>query len=455
MPDLGPPPPAPAPLGGSDRHLALDAVRGLAVLGILLMNLTAWGLHIAAYDDPSVAGGASGANLASWLFNHLLVDGKMRALFSMLFGASALLLVSRIEAAGAAAADLYYRRLLWLMLFGIAHAYLLWAGDILYVYALCGLILYPFRVLRPRALLAVAAAFALLSTGANVGRWYELQELQREATEAAALAARGAPLDDEQREALRDWEEQRRFFAPSAEQLAKDRAAWGGDFASVFAVRAAAVAGFLHSMPFYGPFNWDVWAMMFLGMALLKLGVLTGERSHGFYLKLAAAGYGLGLAANSASAFGLIAIEWDPLRRAPYAATYELGRIAIALAHAAIVILLCRRGALPALTGSLAAVGRMAFSNYVLQSLVCSTLFYGYGFGLYGELERYELLYVFAAVTAVQLAFSRWWLAHYRFGPLEWAWRSLTYWRRQPLRRAITRFPARPDSAGAGDPRAP
>src|SRR5215475_8930079 len=144
---------ASAPVAQSERITSLDTLRGFALLGILLMNIVAMSMYGAAYDDPTVTGGSTGANLWVWAVLHVLAEGKMRCLFSMVFGAGVVLLTSRIERNGASAADIYYRRTLWLMLFGVVHAYLLWVGDILYPYALCALALYPFRKMSAKALL--------------------------------------------------------------------------------------------------------------------------------------------------------------------------------------------------------------------------------------------------------------------------------------------------------------
>ncbi len=162
--------------------------------------------------------------------------------------------------------------------------------------------------------------------------------------------------------------------------------------------------------------------------------MIGGTRSSTFYLRLSAAAYAIGIAVNSFSAWNCIRTQWDPVQRGYFSTTYDLGRLAVALGHMSLIILLVRIGSLPWLTSSLAAVGQTAFSNYVLQSVICSTVFYGYGFGLYGKLQRYELLYVVVPIWVLQLAVSPIWLRHFRFGPLEWCWRSLTYWKRQPFR---------------------
>ena len=160
-----------APVSASERITAIDTLRGFALLGILLMNITAMGMPMASYDNPSVSGGDTGWNLGVWSIMHVLAEGKMRCLFSLVFGASVILLTSRLDKRGNGA-DIYYRRNLWLAVFGIVHAYLLWLGDILYPYALCALVLYPFRKLRPKRLLAIGGVLLVLTSLSYIGKGF-------------------------------------------------------------------------------------------------------------------------------------------------------------------------------------------------------------------------------------------------------------------------------------------
>src|SRR5581483_8323162 len=139
----------------SDRYISIDAVRGFAVLGILLMNIVGMGLPAFAYIDPTYAGGATGADFWTWAVNNVLTDGKMRALFTMLFGASTVLIAERAEGDRMGPTQTHYRRMLWLFVFGMLHAYFLWWGDILVTYAIAGLFIFPFRKLSPRLLVGV------------------------------------------------------------------------------------------------------------------------------------------------------------------------------------------------------------------------------------------------------------------------------------------------------------
>jgi uncharacterized protein len=425
--------PAAAPIDRGSRISALDSLRGFALLGILLMNIIAMSMYGGAYDDPTVTGGSTGANLWIWAVMHVLAEGKMRCLFSLVFGASVLLLTSRLEATGRSSADIYYRRTFWLMLFGVVHAYLLWMGDILYPYALCALLLYPFRNRPAKFLMIIGAIVLVLMSGAYIGLGFKTRDTIEKGRAAVQASDKGAKLTAAQTEAKADYERWRKFNRPTAEELKKDAEEWRGSPLSVIGARAKVVINF-HGKPYYSPINWDIWSMMFIGMALLKMGVLTGARSLKTYVVMAVIGYAIGIPLNSYTAWVIIRSNFDPAIHSFANSTYDVGRLSIALGHLGVIMAFCKAGWLAALMRPLGAIGQMAFSNYVFQSIVTAFLFTGYGFKLYGKLERYQVYYVVAAIWAVQLIVSPVWIKHFQYGPLEWCWRSLTYWKRQPMR---------------------
>jgi len=426
------------PVSGAERISALDTLRGFALLGILLMNIVGMGMFPGAYDDPTAAGGSTGANLWVWAVLHVLAEGKMRCLFSMVFGASVILLTSRLERTEAGrtiSGDIYYRRTLWLMLFGIIHAYLLWYGDILYLYALCGLALFPFRKMAPRALLTIGIVIGLMDSALYIAGGYYYREILTNGQAAVAASQAGQKLTDKQDSDKRDYENWRKENRPTSEEIQTNSEKWRGNFLSVVSARAKLVTPG-HNSAYYSPLSgtWDVWSMMFIGMALFKMGVFSAERSARFYAILVLICYGLGIPLNSWSAWMIIRSHFDPVVHMYWNSTYDLGRLTIALGHMGVIMLLCRAGVLHWLTSSLGAVGQMAFSNYIMHSVITAFFFTGYGLKMYGKLERYELYYVVAAIWVFQLVVSPIWLRHFRFGPLEWGWRSLTYWKRQPMR---------------------
>lgn len=423
------------PVRAEERISSLDVIRGFALLGILLMNIVGFGLP-SAYDDPTNAGGATGANLWVWIVMHILAEGKMRCLFSMVFGAGIILLTSRAEGRGegASGADIYYRRNLWLGAFGFVHAYLLWQGEILYPYALCALALYAFRRMTPKGLIAIVAAMIVISAGTVLFLGKETQKKIAEGKAAEAAKNTGAKLTVDQEGALRKWEDLRKELKPAPAEQEKTIRRWRGNAWEVIQVRAEHVWHW-HSLAYYHYYNLDVLSMMLLGMALFKLGIFSGERSMRFYALMAGVGYLIGLSVNSYSAYRRVAADFDIVVSAYSAVTYDIGRLSIALAHVGVLLVLVKAGVFPWLTRSLGAVGQLAFSNYVTHSVVCAFFFTGYGLRMYGRLERHQLYYVVGAIWVVQMIVSPIWLRHFHFGPAEWAWRSLTYWKKQPMRK--------------------
>jgi uncharacterized protein len=255
-------------------------------------------------------------------------------------------------------------------------------------------------------------------------------------TGKAAVAAEkgGARLTDEQKEAKEKWETLSKSAKPSAAEVEKANKRWRGSLWDVLKVRAEAVYHW-HALPYFHYSNLDLFSMMFIGMGLFKLGVFSGKRSVGFYAAMALAGYAIGISFNAYTAFVRVKSSFDLVVNAYSGITYDIGRLSIALAHVAAMMLLYKAGKLTWLLNRLAAVGQMALTNYLTHSVVCSTIFCGYGFAMYGRLERYQLYYVVAGIWIFQMIVSPIWLRHFHFGPAEWAWRSLTYWKKQPMRR--------------------
>jgi uncharacterized protein len=424
-----------APARADERISGLDAIRGFALLGILLLNICAFGLPSAAYVNPAPAGGATGANLLVWAVLTVLADGKMRAIFSLTFGAGVFLLVDRLsrKGAGADVADIHYRRMMWLMLFGMIHAYLIWWGDILFFYATLGLILYPLRKLSARALLTISGIMILGLTAGPIAYRHHLREEHREYVQILADQSAGKKLTTEQQDTKKDWEEVVKNFTPSAQDLKTETDAHLGGYMDLLRYRAKVVYQ-SHSSPMYVPFPWfDMLDMMLIGIAMMKTGVLVGKRSTRFYVWMALISFAIGIPANCWSVWWTIRDKFSLDSLIFSYTAYELGRFT-AFGYIASLVLIIKAGVLRGVTQTLASVGQMAFSNYILTSLICTAIFEGYGAGLFGKLQRFELYAVVLFVWLIILFISPIWLRHFRFGPLEWVWRSLTYWKRQPFR---------------------
>jgi uncharacterized protein len=422
------------PVRSADRFETIDTLRGFALLGILLMNIPSFGLVSYAYSNPNYGGGNDLLNRWTLTLVYLFGEGKMRAIFSMMFGASALLLIGRGEAKGGGieVADVYYRRTLWLLLFGMIHGYLIWWGDILFPYAMMGLILFPLRKLSARTLIVVAALQLAVLTASFTADAFDTKEELAKYEQVKNIDA--AKLTKEQKEQKEKGEKKLKELKPKPERIQEELDNYRGHYFKNMKERAAETWNF-HRFPIYFPFLWDILSFMFLGMALLKTGVLTGDWSDRFYIQMAWIGGALGLVINGSAMWLQWRHDFDSIQGMFDGLTYEAGRAPMALCYVSLLILLCKRGAARWLTSRLAAVGQMAFSNYISHSLICSTLFYGgYGFGLIGRLQRWQLYAIVLAIWIFNLTWSPWWLKRYYFGPLEWCWRSLTYWKRQPFR---------------------
>jgi uncharacterized protein len=428
-------PKAAGPVLGDNRIVSLDMLRGVAILGILVMNVYAFAMPFIAYANPLIMGGTEPHNLGTWFVTHIFFDQKFLSIFAMLFGAGMLLMTERADARGARPARIYYRRQFWLLIIGVLHGYLIWFGDILFSYAAVGMLIYLFRKRSPKTLIVIACLLLPVGLVFNYGMAVSTEQTIADVTEIQESQDAGEALDAEQEKLLEDWEAMRPFMFPGDEDLQKDLVAYRGNYPDIVQHRAPVVFMMqFFATVFFGVFR--IAPLMLIGAALMKLGVLNGERSSGFYRKLMLAGYLFGLPMTIFSALDLHAHAFDTLYlfRVGGIANY-VGSLVVAFGHIGLVMLILKTGVLPRLMNRFAAVGRMALSNYLMHSVILTTVFYGYGLGIYGTVPRFWQMGFVIAVIALQLVLSSWWLIRYRFGPVEWLWRSLTYWNRQPMRR--------------------
>ena len=407
-PDVAAPSPrAPGPVAAGDRIVALDVLRGVAVLGILLVNIRAFAMVSAAYGNPAANDGLEGAGPWVWAVVHLLADTKFISIFSVLFGAGMALMADRAAQRRASGAGVHYRRQLWLLVFGLAHAHLIWFGDILVAYALCGCLLYPLRNLRPRAALVLGACW----TAVVVPTWLAV----------AASARYWSPEERAEMEA--DW-------SPSAEAMNAEIAAFRGGWLEQMPFRVEGALE-LETTVFLVYFLWRAGGLMLVGMGLYRLGVLSAARSASFYRRMALLGLAVGLPTVAAG----MAYNWSggfAWERSMFQGTLfnYVGSVGVFLAYVGLVMLAVKAGRLLRFQRRLAATGRMALTNYIAQSVLCTFVFYGHGLGLFERVGPLGQMGVVMAVWAAQLAWSPWWLRRFRFGPLEWLWRTLVYMKR-------------------------
>jgi uncharacterized protein len=405
-----------APIQVSDRYESIDLLRGFALLGILILNIQSFAMPFAAYFNPTALGDRGQLDFALWTVNQLLFDQKFMTIFSLLFGAGILIMTSRAEERSGRSAALHYRRMFWLLVFGLMHAYLIWYGDILVPYAVCGFVVYLFRRRAPLTLficgvLSLSVAWLFMFLGGTF-----MPQAPPEA----------------QQEILNFW-------SPSRQAIDEEIAAFQGGWLAQMPKRAEFAIG-MHTFEMW---IWAVWragGLMLIGMALLKWGVITGERPASFYARMSAAGFVLGLPLIAYGVMQMQAHQWEALYSFFMGGQYNYwGSVMVSSGWIGLMLLLWKRDALGGLKARLVAVGRTAFSCYIGTSLICTFIFYGHGLGLFGRVGRPGQWLVTVLVWIVMLIAAPWWLERYRFGPLEWLWRTLTYGERQPMRRADQR----------------
>ncbi len=431
-----------APARPSERILSIDVIRGFALLGILLMNIQLFAFPHEGYADPHVAGGNDPVNRLFLMGMFIFGEGKMRALFSMVFGASAMIFLERTQnlGAGIRGADLYFCRMLWLMMFGTIHAYAIWWGDILYTFALFGLVLFVFRCMSSRGLILTAFILSLILFSGYVVRSKEAWSAIQIKTESLILERNQQPLSDLQRQESESAERIYVRYQVSEENIRRQVDAYQGNYGENLRMRMKQ-AWEAQRSTLYFPQGWDMFAMMLVGMALYRSGILSGDRSKAFYVKHAAIWGITGLSINMFAMKMFHDLDFQPIAAIVIRPAVDAGRITMMLGYASFLILLVKSNHALWVTARLADVGRMAFSNYIVQSLVCSVIFYGgYGLGLFNQLERWQMVPIVIGIWVVNLVWSSLWLRFFQFGPLEWLLRSLTYWRKQPMR-SIGTFP--------------
>ncbi len=427
-----------APVSQEERIVLLDSLRGIAILGILLMNIPGFALPDPVYHDPSVLNEWGTINFQAWYFIEWFMEGSQRALFSMLFGAGIILFISRQEKKndGLWPADYFFRRQLWLLVFGLFNAFvLLWFWDILFHYACIGMIAFAFRRMTPKALIIAAIVCLVLQTARENVDAYRDRKMIAKGEMVAKMDTTSIKLNDQQKEDLGEMTsfKEKTTEKEKLKETNKNLAIVRGNYSRFYDYQSARS---LRGEFFYTYFGiWDILLFMFLGMAFFKSGILTGLASIKVYWVLFIGGLGIGLLLSYFRLQPYIDYKFNEFdyKKNVVFEFYEISRAFRAIGIFGLIMLLYKSGWFKWFFALLRPVGQMAFTNYLMQSLLVGLFFYGVGFGMYGKLSRFEMYYVVGATWLLQIIWSHIWLRFFRFGPLEWCWRSLTYWKRQPF----------------------
>jgi len=413
-----------APVDEASRVAPLDVLRGVAVLGILYMNIQSYSMAEPAYGNPTAYGDLTGANFVIWLAGHLFFRGKFIAIFSMLYGAGIVLLWERLRAGRRPARRIHFMRSIALLAFGLAHAYLLWYGDILVHYAVAGMLIYPLRRLPVRWLVALGLVFLSVEIGIHLYRHRDWRPPEG--------------LED----AYPRW-----FQEYESRDIRAEQRVFRGDWTQQWS-RRADYSMRMHTWGFVFMTFWWTGGFMLLGMALYKSGFFAAWLDPRWYLAWMLAAISIGLPITAYEVWHNFELGWySPFVENFGSLGVDVGSIVMSIGIAAAVMLWCQMRLISgrvtprtdraffglSLYDRLAATGRMAFTNYLTQTLICTTIFYGHGLGLFGYVERTGQFFIVVCIWILQLVWSPMWLRAFRFGPFEWLWRSLTYFRPQPL----------------------
>ena len=385
----------------TNRIHSLDLLRGFAVLGILIMNITSFSQVNIAYMNPMIGAGLEGYNQYFHAFNYIFADTRFMSIFSILFGAGVVLFTNNAEAKGKKVGALHYKRMFWLLLFGFLHAYFIWEGDILVAYAICGCLIYLLRKKTVRVLLIISIILFIVPLTFNLMTYYGMTAEELESTFA--------------------------FFYPSSEEITTEVQIMQGSFLEQMPIRLENAIEF-QTLVFMIETFWRTTSLMLLGMILYRKGILSANKSISYYSKMILIGFGIGLIISLIGLNQSYDSGWSGAYVMSIGANYKLiSGVFIAIGYIGFVMWCFKKGVFKKLQNRLQSAGRMAFTNYIGMSVICSLIFNGHGLALYGTFDRLQQFLVVVFIWVLILIVSPLILRKYRYGPLEWLWRKLTY----------------------------
>jgi uncharacterized protein len=401
------------PVEKTNRIQSIDLLRGIAILGILIMNIQSFAMPSAAYNNPLAFGDLTGLNKMTWILSHLFADQKFMSIFSILFGAGIILITEKKELLTGSSLKLHYTRNLILLLIGLLHAHLIWYGDILVAYALCSFLVYPFRKLSPKKLLITG--LLILSVPSFLNGFFQFSLPYMPASELQDLRL--------------DW-------APTNELIEQEITAFTGSISSQIKINSQQ-ALFLETFVFLIQFLWRAGGLMLVGMALFRWGVLSAERSRSFYLKSAFYSLIIGFPIVIYGIYMNFTMNWDFQYSMFTGSQFNYwGSLFVAYGYISLIMVFAQSDNYYTMKKRLASIGQMALTNYILHSFIGVLIFFGIGFGSFGKIDRSLQILIVGIIWIFQYLTSEKWLNSYRFGPLEWVWRSLTYGKKQPFLRS-------------------
>ncbi len=405
------------PVQPQERLEILDLLRGFALFGIFMVNLPLMNAPFVTEMGKFTLWPDPANETAEW-FIRFFFTGKFYTLFSMLFGMGFYFFLKKADESGNNILPLFRRRLGWLLAIGIMHVVLMWYGDILVFYALFGFLMILFRKKSPRALVIWAVCILLIPVTITLALvlLFDFLLSQPEMNEGILDGFAQAAADMEL------------FMARAVEVYST------GSFLEIVKIRLEEYSNILGGIVFFFP---NVLAMFLVGLALAKKKVFENlEASKGFFVRLLLFSLPVAIAGNWLMAHygaksSYVYIDWAMFWQI---AGMAFGGPALTFVYISILAHCYHKGYLGKLAEAIKKTGRMALTNYLMQSFIATTIFFSYGFGLYGQVNIWQGMLMVTGIYILQVGFSTIWLSHYRYGPMEWLWRSLTYWKKQKMK---------------------
>lgn len=431
---------------GSERIASLDIIRGIAILFILFMNIPWMGGYGFVLFDPRYPSWTT-ADYWATLVTSTWLEGTQRGLLELLFGAGIMIMARNAMKPDSpvAVADLHYRRNLWLCVFGLANAFvLLWFADILLVYGIAAVFLFPFRKLGPKAQCGFAAIFLAALLAYNINGYVNERTKLQKVEQIQAASADGQKISKEDKEKLDEHRQriERRTQLPAQNTKAKEKIAKADKarHSSFTAYWNAQFEGWLWLMSWFWVIEGEILATMLIGMALYQWGVIQGRARRGIYWAMLLAGYGVGMGLRGSLA--LERLQFQPNFLYWQEILTDISRLAVTVGHIGLIYVILGSALGRRLLSPFTAAGRMPLSVYLFTSLLMMwVVFAPWGLGMFGRWGMAELMAVAGAVIAAELVAVNLWLRHFENGPMEWLWKSLAYQRREPFRKAVSEKP--------------
>ncbi|MEQ9297131.1 MAG: DUF418 domain-containing protein [Cyclobacteriaceae bacterium] len=408
------------PIPTSDRIPSLDFLRGIAILGILFINIENF-----AYPDswsPYKFGFVEPIDHATRFWVYFLTQGKFYNMFALLFGVGFYIFLERLEkkSLGLAAMDIYARRLLWLFLIGVAHAYLIWTGDVLYHYAICGLLLFPFRSISSRYLVLTIIILAVLLLVPSFNKVVRYQEW-----EVAAEQSEGVPMNERTEDDIKNIERWQKKLTPQA----ADRSYHAPPKSTyLLGLKETYSHANVHKGTlYYRGLLFRTLIVMLMGIILYRSGIFSDYRNWKYYWTISLGLLLLALMINYDWYWHWTYDYFNPVLNIWRGLLHTFPKEILAVAYILILNGLFQKFRVFKKAKLISNVGRTALSNYIFQNVTLGFIFYGYGLAQFNQWSRFELLGIVVGMWIIQITLSALWLSKFQQGPLEYLWRKLTY----------------------------